>query len=138
VITGGIDMSEAKDVTSQTARTAPESRDAGQAIRPAVDIFEDRTGITVQADMPGVSRERLNVHIDSDTLSIEGDVDIPVPDGMEAVSADIHATRYRRSFSLSGELDAEKIDATLRDGVLILRIPKREEHKPRKIEVRTG
>lgn len=131
-------MSEAKDVTSQTARTAPETRDAGQAIRPAVDIFEDRTGITVQADMPGVSRERLNVHIDSDTLSIEGDVDIPVPEGMEAVYADIHATRYRRSFSLSGELDAEKIDATLRDGVLILRIPRREEHKPRKIEVRTG
>lgn len=128
-------MNESKDVTRQEA-DAP--RDAEQAIRPAMDIFEDKTGITVQADMPGVSRERLNVHIDSDTLSIEGDVDIPMPEGMEAVYADIVSTRYQRSFSLSSELDAAKIDASLKDGVLILRIPRREEHKPRKIEVRTG
>ena len=58
-----------------------------------------------------------------------------MPEYMEPVYADIRFTRYQRSFTLSRELDTDKIDANLRDGVLTLRIPKREEHKPRKIEV---
>jgi HSP20 family molecular chaperone IbpA len=103
-----------------------------------VDIFEDETGITVQADMPGVSRERLEVHVENDTLSIDGMADIAMPEGMEPLYADIRSTHYQRSFSLSRELDSDKVDATLKDGVLTLRIPKREQYQPRKIEVRVG
>jgi HSP20 family molecular chaperone IbpA len=109
-----------------------------QAILPAVDIFENESGITVQADMPGVSKDRLDVHIDSDTLSIEGRAVIPMPEGMDALHADIRSTHYQRSFSLSRELDTDRIEAGLKDGVLTLRIPKREEHRPRRIEVQTG
>ena len=61
-----------------------------------------------------------------------------MPEGMEAIHADVRSTRYQRSFALSSELDGSKIDATLKDGVLTLRIPKREELQPRKIEVRVG
>lgn len=86
--------------------------------------------------MPGVPKDRLDVRIDSDTLSMEGNVVITMPEEMEALYADVRCTRYQRSFSLSRELDVEKIDAILKDGVLTLHIPKREEHKPRKIEVR--
>ena len=86
---------------------------------------------------PGVSKERFNVHIDSDTLSIEGKTDISMPEGMEALYADVHFTRYQRSFSLSSELDGDKADASLKDGVLTLRIPKRELYQPRKIKVCT-
>ena len=57
---------------------------------------------------------------------------------MEAVYADVQSTRYARSFVLSGELETEAIDANLKDGVLTIRIPKRAEYRPRKIEVRTG
>jgi HSP20 family molecular chaperone IbpA len=57
---------------------------------------------------------------------------------MEAVYADVRSTLYRRSFSLSSELDVERIDASLKDGLLTVRIPKREKFKPRKIEVRTA
>ena len=57
---------------------------------------------------------------------------------MEALYADVRSTRYQRSFSLSSELDGNKVEASLKDGVLTLRIPKREQYKPRKIEVRTG
>jgi HSP20 family protein len=130
-------MTDAKDVTTEKTRTAQGAKEAEQAIRPAVDIFEDDTGITLQADMPGVSRDRLDVRIDSDSLSIAGSVDLPVPEGMDALYADIRSTRYQRSFSLSRELDGDNIQASLNHGVLTLRIPKREEHKPRKIEVRT-
>ncbi|ALP54796.1 heat-shock protein [Candidatus Tenderia electrophaga] len=108
------------------------------ALRPPVDIFEDERGITLLADMPGVSKDRLDVDVDRDSLSIQGSSALEVPQGMEALHADVRSTRYQRSFSLSRELDGENITANLKDGVLTLRIPKREEHQPRKIEVQTG
>lgn len=128
-------MTETTGVSKQkTAATEEQER----ALLPPVDIFENASGITVQADMPGVSRERLEVHIDNDTLSIEGRAETPMPEGMEALHADVRSTLYRRNFSLSSELDGEKIEAGLKDGVLTLRIPKREAHKPRRIEVQIG
>ena len=132
-------MTETRDVSKQQAGSAQDvKQQEQQAILPAVDIFENESGITVQADMPGVSKDRLDVHIDSDTLSIEGRAVIPMPEGMDALHADIRSTHYQRSFSLSRELDTDRIEAGLKDGVLTLRIPKREEHRPRRIEVQTG
>ena len=104
-------------------------------LRPAVDIFEDAEGITVQADLPGVSKDRLNVQADRNSLLIEGEAVIDMPAGMEAIYADVQSTRYARSFVLSGELDSDRIEANLKDGVLTLRIPKRREFRPRRIEV---
>ncbi|MCU7918368.1 MAG: Hsp20/alpha crystallin family protein [Candidatus Thiodiazotropha sp. (ex Epidulcina cf. delphinae)] len=130
-------MNERKKVVTQTSTSGQAAKEQNRVTRPQVDIFEDDTGITVQADMPGVSKDRLDIQIDSDTLSIEGKAEIPMPEGMEALYADVRSTRYQRSFSLSSELDGEKADATLKDGVLSLRIPKRERYQPRKIEVRT-
>jgi HSP20 family molecular chaperone IbpA len=130
-------MAETKDVTAQEAKAVQEAREQEISMRPAVDIFEDETGITVHADMPGVSKDGLNLNIDSDSLSIVGNVDITLPENMCAVYADMRSTRYERSFTLSRELDGDNIDASLKDGVLTVRIPKREEHKPRKIEIRT-
>ncbi|MGR9105803.1 MAG: Hsp20/alpha crystallin family protein [Gammaproteobacteria bacterium] len=131
-------MNEKTDVSTQTPQVTRESKDPGDTIRPPVDIFEDPAGITVQADMPGVSKERLSVHIDRDQLSIEGTAEIPMPEGMQSVYADVRATRYQRGFSLSSELDGEKAEATLKDGILTLKIPKREAYQPRKIEVQAG
>jgi HSP20 family molecular chaperone IbpA len=69
---------------------------------------------------------------------IEGEAVIELPARMEALYADVQATKYRRSFLLSGELEPDRIEANLKDGLLTLRIPKRAEYKPRRIEVRTG
>lgn len=116
-----------------------EGRDTAQSfLRPPVDIFEDADGITLHLDMPGVSRDRVKIDADRQTLSIEGAIQIPMAEGMEAIYAEVHSTQYRRSFTLSGELDAERVDATLNDGVLTVRIPRRAELRPRKIEVRAG
>jgi HSP20 family molecular chaperone IbpA len=120
-----------RDASSPEANT----REQGPALVPPVDIFEDRDGITVQAEMPGVARDRLNVQADRNELLIEGDIVIDVPQGIEAVHADVRATKYRRSFALSGELDPERIDASLKDGLLTIRIPKRAEFTPRRIDV---
>ena len=112
------------------------AREPEYALIPAADIFEDADGISVVLDMPGVSKDRLQVKADSNGLVIEGDAEIPMPEGMEAVYADVNAAHYRRSFGLTSELDAERIEAALKDGVLTLRIPKRAELKPRRIEIK--
>lgn len=114
------------------------AREHEYALIPAADIFEDADGISVVLDMPGVSKDRLQVKADSNGLVIEGDAEIPMPEGMEAVYADVNAAHYRRSFGLTSELDAERIEAALKDGVLTLRIPKRAELKPRQIEIQAA
>jgi HSP20 family molecular chaperone IbpA len=103
-----------------------------------VDIFEDEIGITLMADLPGVTKEGLDIQLDKETLSIDGKVQIDMPETMQAVYADVNVTRYQRSFALSSELDGDKVEASLKDGVLSLRIPKREQYQPRKIEIHNG
>lgn len=118
----------------QTGTATPATRDE-RALLPLVDVVEDATGITLYADLPGVSRERLNLRVEGDTLAIEGELSLPVPQDMQAGHAEVQAPRYRRSFTLSKELDAGKIAAELRLGVLRVRIPKAEHAQPRRIEV---
>lgn len=108
------------------------------ALRPAVDIFETEDGITLQADLPGVSKDRLNVRLDGTNLLVEGRIGImPQDQAQQPVYADVRSAVYRRSFMLSQELEADKVDANLKDGVLTVRIPKRAELRPRRIEVRS-
>ncbi len=139
-------MKDSQQVTRRTpdaVRQQPQgqaqtqSREAEYTLVPPADIFEDADGISVVLDMPGVSKDRLHVKAEGNGLVVEGDAEISMPEGMEAVYADIRATHYRRSFGLTSELDAERIEAALKDGVLTLRIPKRAESKPRRIEVKS-
>lgn len=105
------------------------------AMLPPVDVIEDSAGITLYADMPGVPKERLNLQVESDTLTIEAGVELEVPEGMEATHAEVSLARYRRVFTLSKELDANKVSAEFKHGVLKLRIPKAEHTQPRKIQI---
>ncbi len=124
------------DVTKEQNSRAATSE---SALRPAVDIFETEDGITVQADMPGVSKDRLEVRIDGTNLLVEGRIGIsPQDEAQQPLYADVRSAVYRRSFMLSNEFEASKIDANLKDGVLTVRIPKRPELRPRRIEVRSG
>lgn len=103
---------------------------------PPVDVYEDDAGITLLADLPGVSRERLGVRVDGDSLVLEATASTAQPEGMELIYGEASFPSYRREFTLSRELDASRIEASLKDGVLRLAIPKLEEAKPRRIEVR--
>ena len=108
------------------------------ALWPPVDVIEDTTGITLYADLPGVPREKLGLRVDGDTLAIEAEMALAVPQGMEASHAEVNLARYRRAFTLSKELDADKVSAELQHGVLRVRIPKAEHAQPRKIAVSVG
>ena len=109
-----------------------------QAMTPRVDVLEDDTGITVIADMPGVSKDSLEIKVENDALSIEGAVSAATPQAMEATYAEVRIPRYRRSFTLSRELDSSRIEAQLKDGVLRLRIPKHEQARPQRISVKVS
>jgi HSP20 family molecular chaperone IbpA len=108
------------------------------ALLPPVDVIEDATGITLYADLPGVPKEKLSLEIDSERLIIEGEMDMRMPEGMEATHAEVSLPRYRRVFTLSKELDPDKLQAELKQGVLKLHIQKAEHARPRRIEVRAG
>ncbi len=119
---------------SSTAGDARETR----ALLPRVDVLEDAAGITLLADLPGVSKERLELKVEGDTLLIEGEVGTPMPPQLQSVYAEIRVPRYRRAFTLSRELDTSRIEASMKHGVLNLRIPKQEHAKPRRIAVSAG
>ncbi len=123
-------MSENNQVARRDAEQAPQ-----RAVQPAVDVFEDAGGITLLADMPGVQREQLELKIEGDALLIEGGMQPFTPESTEAVYAEVRVPRYRRSFTLSRELDTARVEAKLKDGVLELRIPKLEHAQPRRIAV---
>ena len=106
-----------------------------QALMPAVDIVENDNGITLLADMPGVSKERLNIRVDGENLTIEGSAEVQVPEQIELLHSEMRTPFFRRTFTLSRELDSAKIEASLRDGVLRMHISKAEEARPRRIEV---
>ena len=87
------------------------------------------------ADMPGVSKNELELRVEGDTLSIEGGVHTLAPEGLEALYAQVRVPRYRRTFTLSRELDTARIEANLKDGVLTLRMPKQAHAQARRIPV---
>jgi HSP20 family protein len=126
-----------RNSAAQTARN-DESR-AQPFVVPPVDVYENEAGITLLADLPGVSRDRLGVRVDGETLVIEASASTAAqPETMELIYGEAQVPSYRRQFTLSRELDPSRIEAALKDGVLKLQIPKREEAKPRRIEVRVG
>ena len=119
----------------EQAETSPR---ATEALQPPVDVVEDSAGITLYADLPGVPKDRLHLHVEADTLTIEGEIALPAPEGLEPFHSEVGLARYRRVFTLSKELDAERVAAEFTQGVLTLRIPKVEHAQPRRIAVQVG
>lgn len=121
-----------RETSEQDGRT---SGGEDRSMLPRVDVMEDSGGITLLADLPGVPKDRLELRVEGDKLLIEGTVSTPTPQQMEAVYVEVRVPRFRRAFTLSRELDATRIEAGLKDGVLTLRIPKHEHAQPRQIPV---
>ncbi len=103
---------------------------------PPVDIVEDAEGITVRADLPGVSKDSLSIGVDGETLTVEATVELGEGVAMQAVYAEIRVAQYKRSFVLGRDLDTTRIDAAIRNGVLTMRVPKAEQAKPRRVAVK--
>jgi len=123
---------------AQLARKEDSARYSDAALTPPVDVIEDSGGITLYADLPGVSRDKLGLHVASDTLTIEAESALSVPEGLESSHTEVGLARFRRVFTLSKELDTAAISAELKQGVLKLRIPKAQHAQPRRIEIQAS
>jgi HSP20 family protein len=121
-----------------SSASTPETRPEQPHVVPPVDVFENDASITLLADLPGVAREQLQVRVDGDNLVLEATATTAGPADMQLVYGEAQIPTYRRQFTLSRELDASRIEAQLRDGVLRLTIPKAEEARPRRIQVQVG
>lgn len=131
-------MNERNDLAVSKETPAAEKRDTRGVTVPAVDIFEDPAGITLIADLPGVSKERLRINVESDVLQIEGEASVATPTDLRLVVGELRAPVFRRAFKLGQEFDRAEINASLKQGVLTLRIPRVREAQPRQIAVVAG
>lgn len=132
------DSREIKVKEKQEATTPAEQTLEGLVFTPEVDIFETEKAITLMADMPGVTPEKLSIDLRDNILTIIGDVDRAGAAGEESLVVEYETGRYYRQFTLSEVIDQNKIDANLSQGVLRLSLPKVEKATPRKIAIKAG
>lgn len=131
-------MNNAVQTSSSATPAATREQQQQRTVVPPVDVFEDESSITLLADLPGVARDQLHVRVDGDSLVLEATASTVGPENLELVYGELQCPAYRRQFTLSRELDTQRIEAQLRDGVLRLTIPKAEEARPRRIQVQVG
>ncbi|WP_175812129.1 Hsp20/alpha crystallin family protein [Burkholderia contaminans] len=134
-----------KDTTQMTERdsSAVARRETEQPVRrttlvPAVDVYEDSQGVTLWADLPGVTKDKLDVKVHDSSLMIEAEAVVPTPANLRLQHAEVREPHFARTFTLSADFDSSRIEASLQDGVLKLTIPRRDEARPRRIEIKTG
>ena len=109
---------------------------AAKIFNPDVDIVERKNDIVVIADMPGIDEASVDITLENNVLSIYGKVDWNAPDRLKLLHGEYGIGDYQRVFTLSGDVNREKIEATVNNGVLKIVLPKAEAAKTKKIAVR--
>lgn len=103
--------------------------------QPVADIFETDENLTVLLEMPGVSKDNVDVGLDNGMLTVSGRIDFSKYEGLQPLYTEYNIGNYHRSFRLSNVIDQDKISAELKDGVMMLSLPKAETAKPKRIVV---
>ena len=119
----------------QKADRREESTRPGTYFQPAVDIFETRDELVVVADMPGVAPDGVEVHVEGDELAIEGHVRPQEYEGLRPLHVEYGVGSFYRRFTLGETIDREGIKAQMKNGVLILRLPKAARARARRVTV---
>lgn len=129
------------DITKEISKKEAETPQGVERTRPhkvytpEVNILERKDEIVVTADLPGVDEKSLDITLEKNVLTIYGRVEPPVPESQRLAYSEYGVGDYQRAFTLSDEVDKEKIQATMKNGVLRLVLPKAESAKTRKIPV---
>ncbi len=127
--------SEATPCTDSQSATSPPETEA-VVVTPRVDVYESADGWVLRAEMPGVDETHAEVSLEMQTLTIAGHVDRLEPEGYQRQFGQFRPRRYERAFKLPAAIDRAGLEATVRHGVLTVRIPKAREAQPTKITVR--
>ena len=104
---------------------------------PAVSVYETGDEYVFQAELPGWTREQVSINFENQTLVISGRRDLAQEEGRQYHRVEGFYGQFSRSFNVPGVVDAGRVEAALKDGVLTIHLPKREEARPRQIEVKT-
>jgi len=123
-------------VPTRAEAEVPATREESRYLAPPVDIVEDEQGLTVVADLPGVTKENVSIRVDNNTLTIEGRTRHIAPG--EPVRCEYQLMNFYRQFVLGEEVDQDQISADMRQGVLTVRLPKKAKAKPRQIDVKVS
>jgi HSP20 family protein len=117
-----------------TSEKSIATRDEALYIAPPVDIFETEDALTVVADLPGVSKDDIDIRVEDGILTIKGKADYDRPSAFLREEFDLHG--YYRQFQLSDDVDENKISAESKNGVVTITLPKAEKTKPKRIKVK--
>lgn len=120
------------------AETAAEPSRDRRVWRPLADIVETKEGVTLMLELPGVGADDVDVALEKRVLTIRARSNATAPDKLRLVHAEYESGDYERAFTLSADLDAERIEAELRDGVLTLHLPRSEASQPKTIKVKAA
>jgi HSP20 family molecular chaperone IbpA len=137
-------MSENTELQVQDAEKQEVEETGAERIRdrkafvPRVDIYETDDQIVLVADVPGVNQDSVEITLEKSMLTVNGYVEPEPPEGYDIAYAEYDVGDFERSFRLSNQIDQEKIEATVKDGVLRLVLPKIGPAKTRKIAVKAG
>ena len=126
-----LQVQQKREVEKAQEPTAPM-----RAFVPTTDIFENEDALTVVLEMPGVDRDNIDVSVENGVLTVEGKINFNKYEGLRPLYSEYNIGPFRRSFRISSRVDQDKIRAEMRDGVITLVLPKAEEAKPRRIEVK--
>lgn len=136
------DVSSLQDEVERAFRQAFGDRQAASpagAFSPALDVEEDEDGFTIHVELPGVKAEDVDVSLEENILTIAGErrfYDEREADGFRRVER--HFGRFHRAVRLPDRVQADGVNASYRDGMLTITVPKAEESKPRRIQVTSG
>ena len=131
-------MATNQEVQVQQKREVEKERESTIPARrylPVTDIFETDQALTVTLEMPGVDKNSVDVRVENDVLSIQGQVDLSKYQGLAPLYIEYNVGHYARSFQLSSKIEQDGITAEFKDGVMTVMLPKAEKAKPRRIAV---
>ena len=121
----------------EAVQNGTEQTRANKLFVPRTDIFESKDQLLLLADMPGVKEDAVDITLEHNVLTINGHVESPKYEGYSLTYAEYGIGDYRRVFTLSNEIDRDSIQASVKNGVLKLVLPKSKGAVPRKISVQT-
>ena len=119
-----------KELSTKEEKTKP-----GKFYMPDTDIYETDEALVVVMDMPGVEKKNIDIKVEKNVLSVEGQIDFAKYENLKPVYTEYNVGHFSRSFSISQDIDSAAISANVEDGVLTLRLPRVKEAAPRRIEV---
>jgi HSP20 family protein len=133
-----LSLRQAMDRLFEESYVNPRTWQFGDGQLVPMDVYATKDDVVVEAVLPGVKPDEVEITIEGNTLSLSGDTTAATPDREGVLLQEIRRGRFVRTLTLPAGLEADKAAATFEDGILTLRIPKAEQVKPRQIKISTG